>query len=160
MSEFLVGDLETNAIYEPSIIHMVGIVDFATDEYTSYHGDAVPEGLIRLSQADLVIGHNFRLYDAAQIERMTDGLIVIPKDKIIDTLDLSRSLVQDFPDHKLSTWGDALGFPKGDHKDFSRYTPAMDIYCERDCRLTKRIFEFMVENFPERIMPILEKRMR
>lgn len=154
--EIVVADIETNAIHYPNKIHMVGVVNFLTDEYTSYHGEDVADGLIRLSEAGLIIGHNFRLYDAAQIERLTGGLITLAPTRIVDTLDLSRALVPEFPDHKLRTWGDALGFPKLEHDDFEQYTPIMDEYCERDCRLNKRIFEFMLEHFPERILPILE----
>lgn len=160
MSDVIIGDIETNAIHQPSKIHMVGIVDFYTDEYTSYHGETLEDGLIRLAEAELVIGHNFRLYDAANIARMTGGLVTIEPTRIIDTLDLSRALVPELPDHKLRTWGQALGFPKLDHDDFERYTPLMDEYCQRDCRLNKRIFEFMLENFPDRILPVLEGKCR
>lgn len=148
--EYLISDIETDAIDMPTTIHMVGVIDLFTGEYTSYHGDTVPEGLIRIEGAK-VIGHNFRKYDAAQIERLTGNMIKFDQKRIIDTLELSRKFVPEFPNHKLDTWGQALGYPKLKHKDFKTYSQEMDTYCERDCLITKKVFEFLLENFTNEI---------
>lgn len=42
--------------------------------------------------------------------------------------------------HSLGAWGGRCGFPKGEHNDWSRYTEEMGEYCQRDCRLTRRVF--------------------
>lgn len=144
MPKILVGDIETDAIHMPHNIWMVGVLDWTTDEFTAYHGEDVAEGLLRLQEADLLIGHNFRGYDAKNIRRMTDGLVSLDNSKIMDTMELGRRLVK-MPDHKLKSWGEIFDFPKGDFKDFSRFSPEMIPYCERDCRLTKKVFDFLNE---------------
>jgi hypothetical protein len=139
----LVADLECNSLH-PSIIHMVGILDYITDEFHDYHEDDVAEGLLRLSTADKIIFYNGVGYDVPVIKRLTSGLVTIKRDKIIEVLDLSRSLVK-LPNHKLKQWGELFDFPKGDHTDFSKWSPSMSAYCERDCRLTKKVFDLLNE---------------
>lgn len=142
----LVADIETDAIYKPTTIHMVGILDYDTDEFTAYVGeDEVPLGLLRIQEADRVIGHNFRDYDKKQIERLTEGLITLDDNKIDDTLEIARALFPQLKSHKLAVWGDILGLPKLEYEgDFLRFTPEMIPYCERDCRVNKLLYEFLL----------------
>ena len=144
----LIADLECDSL-KPSVIHMIGVVDWATDEFTDYHGDEIADGLLRLEAADKVIMFNGRGYDVPVIERLTNGLVHIGEDKLIEVLDLSRRYAE-LPNHKLATWGELFDFPKGDYHDFSRYTTAMSVYCERDCRLTKKVFDLLNEMAMER----------
>ncbi len=144
MTKVLVADIEADGL-KPTTIWVVGVLDWETDEYTSYTGDDIPEGLVRLMEADLVVGHNFRGYDAPQIERLTGGLVTIDRTKIWDTCDKSRKLVKELKKHGLKEWGEIFGFPKGDHTDWSRLSPEMEVYCERDVRLTRKVFDFLME---------------
>jgi DNA polymerase III alpha subunit (gram-positive type) len=144
MSRILIGDIETNAIHMPHSIWMVGVLDWRSNEFTAYHGDNVVDGLLRLAEADVTLGHNWRQYDVKNIERMTDRLVTFDQSKIIDTLELSRKLCK-LKDHKLKTWGEMFGFPKGDYTDFSRFRPEMIEYCKRDCEITKMVFDFLNE---------------
>ena len=145
----LVADIETNGFDDPNVIWMVGVLDYHTDEFTPYVGEEqVAEGLIRLSEADCIIGHYFLGYDNKHIARLTEGLVTLPKSKIIDTYQLSSDYAPKslgLKNHKLATWGELFNFPKGNYKDFDRFDPAMIPYCERDCRITKKIVEFMEE---------------
>ena len=43
--------------------------------------------------------------------------------------------------HSLAAWGKTLGFPKGDHCDWSAFTPEMGTYCLRDLGVTERLLE-------------------
>lgn len=145
MSEILVADIETNGL-RPDTIYMVGVLNLETEEYTAYIGDEVPLGLMRLAEAECVIGHNFIGYDAPVIENLTDGLIKIDKEKIIDTCDLSRRLFPLLPSHKLKVWGEIFGDEKIEYdKGFHRYHPDMVPYLEQDVRLTTRLFRFLSE---------------
>ena len=139
--DVLFCDLETSGI-NPSEISVVGVIDFKTGKYTGYTGDDIPEGLLRISRADYVIGHHFRGYDAKVIKNLTEGLITIPPTKIIDTLDYSRALFPKMPSHKLKDWGLIFDYPKLEFSDFSKYTPEMNVYCEQDCRITVRMIDF------------------
>lgn len=142
-SDILIGDIETDSL-TPTVIHMVGVLDYNSNQFTSYVGEDVAEGLVRLAEADLCIGHNFIGYDAKHIERLTEGLVLFERPKIVDTLDLSKRLMPTLPNHKLATWGDFFGYPKLPAPIFDRFTPAMIPYCERDCRLNKRVFDYLM----------------
>jgi len=137
----LIADLECDSLH-PSTIHMVGILDYFSDEFHDYHGDEIVDGLIRLQQADAVIFYNGKGYDIPVIERLTNGLVTFRPEQIIECLDLSRRYVK-MKNHKLRTWGEMFGFPKGDHNDFTKWSNNMSIYCERDTRLTKLVFDLL-----------------
>jgi hypothetical protein len=142
--EILIGDLETNGL-KPDRIWMVGVLDYHTDEYQAYVGDdEVPVGLMRLAQADRVVGHNFRGYDARVIKKLTNGLIQIEDSRIDDTVEISRHLFPNLKNHKLYTWGEILGFPKLEAPLFETFSPKMIPYCERDCRLNKMLYDYLL----------------
>lgn len=147
----IIADTETNGLRNPSVIWVLGILDYETEEYDSYTGDAVSEGLLRLMDADLVVGHNWRKYDEVHIERLTEGLITVPDERIVDTLELSRKLVK-MKNHGLETWGEMFNLPKikDTVPDFDSFHPAMIPYCERDVRITKLVFDLMMELAAER----------
>lgn len=146
MNEILIADLETNGI-SPSEIYIVGVLNYTTDEYTQYYQslDEISVGLMRLNDARLIIGHNFIKYDSTTIRKLTEGVIDIPETKIIDTLTMSRKLFPDMKKHSLGEWGDIFDYPKIDYKlGFDRFHPEMLPYCERDCRLNKRLYDFLI----------------
>jgi DNA polymerase I len=43
--------------------------------------------------------------------------------------------------HSLRQWGERLGFPKGDHEDWSQLSCEMVKYCEQDVAVTVRVLE-------------------
>lgn len=144
--KILIGDIETNGLH-PNIIWAVGIVDYDTDEYTAYVGeDEVPLGLMRLAEADLVVGHYFRGFDAPQIERLTEGLIKFRPDQIDDTVEISRALFPELKSHKLREWGEILGYPKLESPSFDEFTPELLPYLERDVRLNKALYQFFLDH--------------
>lgn len=146
----VIADIETNG-FNPDTIWVLGILDLYTDDYVSYEGDDIPHGLMRLAEADLIIGHCFKSFDAVQIKKLTDGLINIPKEKIIDTHEYSRKLFE-MEKHTLETWGELLGIPKLGNTitDFFSFDPAMIPYCKRDCEITKETFIVLNEIHNER----------
>lgn len=149
MGEILIADLETDGL-KPSKIWMVGILDYNTDEFTSYVGDdEVPIGLMRIAQAERVIGHNFRGYDKKVIEKLTEGLIKLDNARIDDTVEISRSLFPKMDNHKLATWGEIFGFPKLDFHNFDEWDPKMIPYCQRDCELNKVLYDFFLTQLAE-----------
>lgn len=145
MSEsLLVGDIETNGL-KPNTIWMVGVLDIQTDVFTPYVGDDVAEGIVRLAEADLCIGHHFLGYDRKVIEELTGGLVRFKPERIVDTLKLSQKLMPHLKNHKLETYGELFDYPKLPFKKFDVFDPAMIPYCERDCRLNLRTFHFLYE---------------
>lgn len=135
-----ISDIETDG-FDPTVIHCVGIMDYSTGEYYDFAEERVPEGLYVLSQAQLVIGHNFRVYDARHINRLTGGLVSLKS--IYDTYDASRRFFPKMKKHSLEVWGDILGFPKMPMYDFSKYSPEMSLRCEIDVRLNAFVFNIL-----------------
>lgn len=150
MCEFknIVSDIETDGL-NPTVIHLIGILDYDTNEYHSFYGDKIKDGLLILANADNIIGHNFIKYDAKVIKKLTYGLIDLDHEKILDTLVMSRIYFPDFPDHKLSTWGEYLDFPKLEFEDFTQLSDEMIEYCERDVRLNRLMFDIIKEKMEE-----------
>lgn len=58
----------------------------------------------------------------------------------------------DFPGrpegHSLASWGVRLGYEKQDWDDFTQFSKGMSEYCERDCRLTAKVYEELKDNIP------------
>lgn len=123
---------------------MVGITDFSTGVFTPYVGDAVAEGILRLSEADAFVGHFIEGYDVPVMERLTDNLIHFHRDRLIDTLPLARRHIPGMPNYKLKTFGDMFGLPKLPFREFTEWSPAMIEYCERDCRITLELFRHLL----------------
>lgn len=66
--------------------------------------------------------------------------------RFIDTLVLSRYQNPDrIFGHGLRDWGEFLDFEKLPHKDFSCYSDDMRVYCENDVKLTKKVYEYLLE---------------
>jgi DNA polymerase-1 len=49
--------------------------------------------------------------------------------------------------HSLAAWGIRLGYPKGDHDDFTEYSEEMARYCERDAELAVKVYCYLKERF-------------
>ena len=138
----IVVDLECNGL-SPSIIHMVGILDIDSGVFENYHEDGVTDGLMKIIEADLIVGQNILGYDIPVIEILTDGLVKIDRKKVIDTLPMARRLFPKLKSHSLKSWGELIGIPKLTAPSFDTYTPEMAVYCEGDCRTTLALFEFL-----------------
>ena len=83
--------------------------------------------------------HNGTGFDVPVVERIWD--FTFDRTLVIDTLILSRLAEPSRSGgHSLRNWGNTLGFPKGDHDDWSRLTPEMIDYCIRDAELTEAVY--------------------
>ena len=84
--------------------------------------------------------HNGIGFDLPVLGRLWN--VSFDRDSIIDTLVLSRLADPSRSGgHSLRNWGNILGFPKGDHEDWSQLTPAMIDYCIRDTELTEAVYK-------------------
>jgi len=70
--------------------------------------------------------------------------------KLYDTLVLSR-LADPSREagHSLRQWGERLGFPKGEHEDWSKLSCEMVSYCEQDVAVTVRVLECLEEELKD-----------
>jgi DNA polymerase I-like protein with 3'-5' exonuclease and polymerase domains len=88
--------------------------------------------------------HNGIGFDVPVLSKLWN--IHFPKETVLDTVILSR-LADPSRDggHSLRAWGERLGFPKGDHEDWSQLTPEMITYCERDTEVTEAVHRALIE---------------
>ena len=93
-------------------------------------------------------GHNLLAYDLFVLWKLWNIPFSVGPDtfngkpvEFIDTLVLSRYLWSDRPwGHSLQNWGEHIGVPKMEHKDFSCYSEEMRVYCENDVKVTEKVF--------------------
>ena len=97
-----------------------------------------------LAKGGQVCGHNVIGYDLPVLHRLWG--IHVQQHRVVDTLVLSRLFHPDLDDgHSLAAWGARLGFPKGDHSDWSEYSEEMLEYCKRDVDVTERLHDSLVQ---------------
>lgn len=97
------------------------------------------EGLQELCrQADAIVAHNGIAFDFPVLRELLG--IEVPQAKAIDTLVMSR-LLTDRHAHSLGSWGETLGYSKGDFNDWSHFSKEMLDYCIRDVVLLSKIYD-------------------
>ena len=95
-----------------------------------------------------VCGHNLIGYDLPVLKRLW-GLSVA-SDRVVDTLVLSRLYDPSRQGgHSLRSWGETLGFPKGDHSDWSKLSTEMIDYCIRDVEVTEAVHKQLVRDMAD-----------
>lgn len=129
----LFPDVET--IWTIQIAEPTGPVEVYADQ-KGYK--PIKEGLKRLSEADKVAFHNAFGYDFLAIEKLYPG--TLRRGQIIDTLVMSRLMNSTAKRHSLKDLGEFLGFPKGDHEDFSQFSEEMVKYGIRDVEVMQRMW--------------------
>ena len=134
-------DLETdNLLPDVTTIHCVGYKHNDNPVEICVGSSILPN----LLQGDVIVGHNIINYDNVVIKKL---FRYAPKKgaKIVDTLILSRLLCRDRASHSLESWGETFGFPKGDHSDWTQYTPEMGEYCKQDVNITTKLYNHLME---------------
>jgi len=146
LSKYFVLDIETDSL-APTVIWCI-VIQRASDQrvwklsvgetgitfYKELH-----DLIISFGPEAIFIGHNAVSFDIPVINRFTG--LSIPTSRVVDTLVLSY-LYNPHLDggHSLDSWGERLGFAKGNHEDWSKFTHEMFQYCERDVQLTLKVF--------------------
>jgi len=83
--------------------------------------------------------HNGIGFDVPVVSRLWN--FTFTRGAVLDTLVLSRLADPSRSGgHSLRNWGNILGYPKGDHEDWSKLTPAMIDYCIRDVEVTEAVY--------------------
>ncbi len=155
-----VYDVECNGfLEEATCIHCIAIGDMDTMEVESFGPDRIAEGVKKLQEADLRIGHNIIRFDDQIIAKVT-GIKLDPSNTY-DTLIASRlifgnldelDVIQRQPtnlkkgSHALGAWGIRLGLHKLDFTGgFEKWTPEMQTYCEHDVLVNMRLFSHLMK---------------
>ncbi len=143
MSSRIILDIEANGL-NPDKIFCIVTADVDSGQLKSYTPDMINQ--FNLDGVKEIIGHNILGYDIPVLERLLD--LDFSNIKLTDTLVLSRLFnpVRD-GGHSLAAWGQRLGYPKGDHTDFTQFTDEMLEYCERDVQVNIKTYKkLMIES--------------
>ena len=133
-------DLEANGLTPDTIWCVVTRENGVSTVHTT------PDTLLdALRRPVSVVGHNLIGYDMPVLERLW-GITVAPE-RVLDTLVLSRLYEPSKSGgHSLRNWGECLGFPKGDHTDWSQLSQEMIDYCIRDVEVTEAVHQNLMQN--------------
>lgn len=147
MKTKLIFDIETDGLIpEVSKIWCLVYQNVDTKAVHAYsdYDDALPslaKGLEKLSEADILAGHNVIGYDLPVLKRLL-GWTPKPSQKIWDTLIMSQlCMFQRRHRHGLAGWGEYFEYPKGDYNDWTNYNQEMLVYCKQDVSLNTKVYE-------------------
>lgn len=123
----------------------IGIADctdpHSVQTYTD-HDDNFPsiqDALDRMIAADRLVAHNGIGYDVPAIKKLYN--VDIGDHKQWDTMTMAALLDPEKRSLKLSVFGEAMGFPKGDYSDWDGgFTDEMRVYMERDVEITALLY--------------------
>ena len=142
MSNYVYMDIETDGL-DPSVIWVAccrhnGVTEVICNEedfkaYVSSKGDAS------------FVFHNGVGFDVRVVDTLWHT--TLRRSRIIDTLVLSRLADPSRSGgHSLRNWGNILGFPKGDHSDWSKLSEEMITYCMQDVEVTQAVHERLLKD--------------
>lgn len=141
-----VTDIEANGLYhQVTLFHCAWIIDVITGERFGYRPHQLSEYCEKLSEADVVIGHNIIDYDCAALAKLNSVLVT---KTVFDTIVLSRALEPDrIQGHGLKPWGKSLGILKGEYGEqedaWDVFTEDMYDYCEQDVLVTLALYKHL-----------------
>jgi DNA polymerase-1 len=173
----LIFDVETNGfLAELDRVHSLVIEDADTHELKSYadQPDYAPikEGVERLADADVLIGHNIISFDNQALKKVYPWFK--PRARMLDTMVLARlfwpelkktdaAMRQSNPSfpgklvgsYKLEAFGYRLNLMKGEYKGpWDTWSREMQDYCEQDVRVTAALWRKALLRWrPEREVP-------
>lgn len=99
----------------------------------------ISEGLAKLKAAEKVAFHNAFGFDFFAINKLYPD--TLRREQIIDTLIISRLMDSTAMRHSLADLGEALGFRKGHHDDFTQFSEAMVKYGKQDVRILQEAWK-------------------
>jgi len=131
-------DIEADGI-NPTQVWCIVAQDIHTKNIFKFTPDTLDQFNRWLTRVDTLIFHNGIAYDVPVLKRLlhTD----FTKIQIEDTMIMSQ-ITDPRRDggHSLRSWGDRLGYDKGDHEDWSQFSQEMLDYCVRDVEITTKVY--------------------
>lgn len=167
-------DIETNGLSDWThqsdleTLHCLVLID-EDDNVFRYRNDNIMEGLAKLKQADIIVGHNSIGFDYPALKK----LYGFTHNNVWDTMVMSRCIYPDIRtndlraqhdrsivgSHSLGAWGRRIGVLKSDHgatEDWSVWSQEMEDYCVQDVVVTKALFTYLMKKNPSKTMLNLE----
>ena len=150
----LIYDIETDGLLnELTKIHCLVALNLDTGTVYNFSDDdqalpSVDDGILLLSRASLLIGHNVIGFDGPAIKKVSG--VDLSTIKTHDTFIMSQTLrYQRDHRHGLAGWGEYLGYKKWEFSDFTSYSRDMLDYCIRDVHVNKRVYDYLLEEFKQ-----------
>jgi DNA polymerase-1 len=150
----LIADIETDGL-NPKVIHCLAIGSLIDGDEILYADQtgypSIREGITRLCAAERVVFHNGLGFDYPVLRQFfpEDDALIKLRERIWDTLIMSRMCDPKGRSHGLADWGERLGFPKGSHEDWSQFSEAMGEYCKLDVAVTRKVYQELLGKFSE-----------
>jgi DNA polymerase-1 len=137
----IVLDIETNTTHDTIWVVVTRNID--TNEWFTFKTPEVLQTYV--SNATEIVTHNGIFFDFPVLKKVWG--IQVKKSQVVDTLVLSRLYSPSLEDgHSLAAWGNRLGFPKGDFKDFDGgLTQEMIDYCIQDTAVTAQLYKHLTQ---------------
>jgi DNA polymerase I-like protein with 3'-5' exonuclease and polymerase domains len=137
----IVLDIETNTAHDK--IWCVVCRDIDKDVVSTFVQPAMLQDF--MNNCDSIVTHNGIFFDFPVLKKVWG--ITVKKSQVVDTLVLSRLYSPSLEDgHSLAAWGNRLGFPKGDFKDFDGgLTDEMLQYCIQDTKVTAQLYKHLTQ---------------
>jgi len=140
----------------------------------TFHGESIERGLLLLSQAERLVGHNVIDFDIPALKKLYG--FSPPLVNVLDTLVLSRCTFPDLRNddwsrndfdkelvgsHSLKAWGHRMGSATKltygeDDEAFEVYDEEMRKYCERDVVVTQLLYDHLFKQDPNPQMIAIE----
>lgn len=146
-------DIESNGLYDTiTDVWCMYIFDVLSGEKWGFRPHEIAKGIIKLKEADIVVGHNIIDFDLPALAKVYPALKGYTF-SVVDTLCLSRFLQPDRnfespPGHSLKAWGIRLGDAKGAYGDevenaWDKFSEEMFEYCEQDVNVTVQLYKVL-----------------
>lgn len=150
MTTELIADIETDGLIPTlTTCHCLAIANRMAPTDVLVYADhpnypPIADGIKRLQDAGITYWHNGVGFDHPALVKLY-GDDVLDRTKVRDTMILGRLFDPQRRSHALASYGEELGFPKGDYNDWSKFTDEMAIYCARDVEVTAKVLEMVGE---------------
>jgi len=134
-------DIETDGL-NPTKVWCVAVQNTYTEETGVFYE---PDDFIEwLKNANTLVFHNGIAFDVPVLKKLWG--VDFSNVEVEDTLIMSQL---DNPrregGHSLAKWGEYLGYPKGEHEDWSKLSTEMVDYCIKDTKITTKVFKIMIQ---------------
>lgn len=156
----LLFDIETDGYLEQTT-RLFCVVAYDTDTKTwhEFGEDRLDDAIALLRDyPGRLCAHNGFGFDGPAIQKLYGLELTYPR--LIDSLALVRMAYtgiesvavvdrdgkRQFETHSIEAWGRRLNVPKGEHSDFTRYTPELLAYCRKDVEVLRTLMEHVQQD--------------